>query len=91
MEDEIARAAQAKKGSPFLSTNQAAFYLGVGPRKLQAMRRDTGGPPFRRHGHYVTLPYRRSRCLVERVGRRSARCVRSMQYGVPRRELAALV
>ena len=53
MEDEIARAAQAKKGSPFLSTNQAAFYLGVGPRKLQAMRRDTGGPPFRRHGHYV--------------------------------------
>src|SRR4051794_13908513 len=37
-DDEIARAARAKKGSPFLSTEQAAFYLGLSPRKLQAMR-----------------------------------------------------
>ena len=29
MDDDIARAARAKKGSPFLSTEQAAFYLGL--------------------------------------------------------------
>jgi len=53
MEDDIARAARAKKGSPFLSTEQAAFYLGLSPRKMQAMRRQGTGPPFRRHGRYV--------------------------------------
>lgn len=53
MEDEIARAARAKKGSPFLSTEQAAFYLGLSPRKLQAMRSDGSGPRFRRHSRYV--------------------------------------
>lgn len=54
-EDDIARAARAKKGSPFLSTEQAAFYLGLSPRKLQAMRgAGTGtGPRFRRHSRYV--------------------------------------
>ena len=49
MIDEITRAAQAKKGSPFLSTEQAAFYLGLSPRKLQQMRGDGAGPIFRRH------------------------------------------
>jgi hypothetical protein len=53
MEDEIARAARAKKGSPFLSTEQAAFYLGLSPRKLQAMRGAGVGPAFRRHSRYV--------------------------------------
>ena len=53
MDDEIARAARAKKGSPFLSTEQSAFYLGLSARKLQAMRADGGGPLFRRHGRYV--------------------------------------
>jgi transposase len=53
MDDEIARAAKAKKGSPFLSTEQAAFYLGLSPRKLQAMRSVSAGPPFRRHSRYV--------------------------------------
>ncbi|MDB5672782.1 MAG: DNA-binding protein [Alphaproteobacteria bacterium] len=53
MEDDIARAARAKKGSPFLSTEQAGFYLGLSARKLQAMRRDGGGPVFRRHSRYV--------------------------------------
>jgi hypothetical protein len=38
MDDEIARASRAKKGSPFLSTEQAAFYLGLSARKLQQMR-----------------------------------------------------
>jgi hypothetical protein len=53
MSDEIMRAAQAKKGSPFLSTEQAAFYLGISARKLQAMRRNGIGPSFRRHSRYV--------------------------------------
>jgi hypothetical protein len=53
MEDEIARAARAKKGSPFLSTEQAGFYLGLSARKLQGMRREGTGPRFRRHSRYV--------------------------------------
>lgn len=53
MEDAIARAARAKKGSPFLSTEQAAFYLGLSARRLQAMRRAGTGPSFRRHSRYV--------------------------------------
>lgn len=53
MEDDVTRAARAKRGSPFLSTEQAAFYLGLSPRKLQSMRVDGKGPSFRRHGRYV--------------------------------------
>lgn len=53
IDDEIARAARAKKGCPFLNTEQAAFYLGLSPRKLQAMRAAGEGPPFRRHSRYV--------------------------------------
>lgn len=53
MDDDIARAARAKKGSPFLSTEQAAFYLGLSARKLQAMRGAGIGPGFRRHSRYV--------------------------------------
>jgi len=52
-DNDIARAARAKKGSPFLSTEQAAFYLGLSPRKLQSMRGDGTGPPYRRHARYV--------------------------------------
>jgi hypothetical protein len=51
--DDVARAALAKKGSPFLSTEQAAFYLGLSARKLQAMRAAGTGPRFRRHARYV--------------------------------------
>jgi hypothetical protein len=53
MEDEIARAARARKGCPFLSTGQAAFYLGLSTRKLEAMRAAGTGPRFRRHSRYV--------------------------------------
>lgn len=53
LDDDIARAARAKKGSPFLSTEQAAFYLGISARKLQSMRAAAEGPPFRRHCRYV--------------------------------------
>lgn len=53
MEDDIARAARAKKGSPFLSTEQAGFYLGLSARKMQVMRAAGIGPRFRRHSRYV--------------------------------------
>ena len=52
-DDENARAARARKGSPFLNTEQAGFYLGLSARKLQAMRAMGEGPPFRRHSRYV--------------------------------------
>lgn len=51
--DDIVRAARAKKGSPFLSTEQAGFYLSLSARKLQAMRALGTGPSFRRHSRYV--------------------------------------
>ena len=51
--DDFERAARAKKGSPFLSTEQAAFYLGLSARKIQAMRGAGLGPRFRRHSRYV--------------------------------------
>jgi hypothetical protein len=53
MEDDIERAARAKKGSPFLSTEQAAFYLGLSARKMQVLRRTGEGPRFRRHCRYI--------------------------------------
>lgn len=53
MTDDVARASQARKGTPFLSTEQAAFYLGLSARKLQALRSSGDGPPFRRHCRFV--------------------------------------
>jgi excisionase family DNA binding protein len=53
MDDEIARAAQAKRGSPFLSTKQAAFYIGLSARTLEKMRTEGRGPRYRKHGRYV--------------------------------------
>jgi len=53
MEDDIARAADAKKGSPFLTTEQAARYVGLSRRALEKMRRQGRGPRFRKHGRYV--------------------------------------
>lgn len=52
-DDDIGRAARARKGSPFLTTPQAAFYLGLGVRRLQNMRADGSGPVFRRHSRHV--------------------------------------
>ena len=52
-EDAIARAAKAKKGSPFLNTEQAAFYLGLSPRRLQELRSAGEGPRYRRHSRYI--------------------------------------
>jgi hypothetical protein len=53
MDDEASRAAQAKAGSPFLNTKQAAHYLGLSVWSLQRMRRRGGGPLFRRHAGMV--------------------------------------
>ena len=53
MEDDITRAADAKKGSPFLNTGQAAHYVGLSGRALEKMRRQGRGPRFRKHGRYV--------------------------------------
>lgn len=53
MNDEILRAARAKTGSPFLSTDEAAFYLGLSRRTLELMRGAGTGPIFRRHRRCV--------------------------------------
>ena len=53
MDDEIIRAANAKKGSPFLNTDQAAHYVGLSRRTLEKMRTAGDGPRFRKHGRYV--------------------------------------
>ena len=53
MDDDITRAADAKKGSPFLNTGQAAHYVGLSGRALEKMRRQGRGPRFRKHGRYV--------------------------------------
>ncbi|MDZ5698682.1 helix-turn-helix domain-containing protein [Chelativorans sp. M5D2P16] len=53
MDDENQRAARAKKGSPFLNTAQAAFYIGLSQRTLEKMRVIGGGPKYRKHGRYV--------------------------------------
>lgn len=52
-DDEIARANRAKRGSPFLNTEQAAAYLKMSSRLLKRLRRDGKGPVFRRHSRYV--------------------------------------
>lgn len=52
-DDAIKRAARARKGSPFLNTAQAAHYIGLAERTLEAMRRDKVGPAFRRHGRFI--------------------------------------
>ena len=53
VDDVLVRAERARKGSPFLCTKQAAFYLGLTARRLQAMRAGREGPRFRRHSRYV--------------------------------------
>jgi excisionase family DNA binding protein len=52
-DDNVARATNARRGSPFLNTDQAAHYVGLSPRTLEKMRAFGGGPEFRRHGRQV--------------------------------------
>lgn len=51
--DENARAARAAKGSPFLSPQQAAHYLGLSVRTLQEQRSARTGPRYRRHCRHI--------------------------------------
>jgi hypothetical protein len=53
MEDHVNRAANARKGSPFLNTAQAAHYLGLSPRTLERMRVLGIGPDYRKHGRNI--------------------------------------
>jgi hypothetical protein len=52
-DDTNARAARARRGSPFLNTAQAAFYIGLNARTLEQMRWKGLGPRFRRHGRFI--------------------------------------
>ena len=52
-DDDIARANRAKRGSPFLNTDQAAAYLKISGRLLKRLRVRGDGPEFRRHSRFV--------------------------------------
>ncbi len=52
-QDEISDARQAARGSPYLSSKQAAHYLGFTDRSLQNMRQRGTGPRFLRFGRQV--------------------------------------
>jgi hypothetical protein len=52
-EDAIDRARCAKRGSPFLNTDQAAYFLAVSRRHLERLRTMGGGPKCRRHSRII--------------------------------------
>jgi predicted DNA-binding transcriptional regulator AlpA len=52
-EDDTARADRARKGSPFLTPQQAAHYLGLKVQTLYSLRWKGTGPRFRKHSRYV--------------------------------------
>ena len=52
-DDDISRATRAKRGSPYLNTDQAAAYLKFSSRLLKRLRRAGKGPVFRRHSRFV--------------------------------------
>ena len=52
-DDAIDRANRAKRGSPFLNTDQAAAYLKLSGRLLKRLRVRGDGPEFRRHSRFV--------------------------------------
>lgn len=47
MDDAIARAALARKGSPYLNASQAGHYLGLSTKTLARLRQSGTGPAFR--------------------------------------------
>jgi excisionase family DNA binding protein len=53
MKDMNARALEARRGSPFLNTDQAAYYIGLAKQTLEKMRRERRGPFYRKHGRFV--------------------------------------
>ena len=52
-DDTIERANRAKRGSPFLNTDQAAAYLKISSRLLKRLRVKGEGPVLRRHCRFV--------------------------------------
>jgi hypothetical protein len=52
-DDQIPRAQRARRGSPFLTTDQAAAYLAMTSRLLRRLRVSGKGPVFRRHSRYI--------------------------------------
>jgi len=52
-DDDIQRANRARRGSPFLNTDQAAAYLKISSRLLKRLRRAGKGPVFRRHSRFI--------------------------------------
>ena len=52
-DDDIARAQRARQGTPFLSTGQAAAWLGFSLRHLQKLRTRGEGPVFRLHSRRI--------------------------------------
>ena len=53
IDDDITRANRAKRGSPYLNTDQAAAYLKFSSKLLKRLRRDGKGPVFRHHSCFV--------------------------------------
>jgi hypothetical protein len=51
--EEIERAQRARHGTPFLSTGQAAAWLGFSLRHLQKLRTRGEGPVFRLHSRRI--------------------------------------
>ncbi|TPG43639.1 DNA-binding protein [Sphingomonas koreensis] len=51
--DTIERASRARRGSPFLNTDQAAAYLKISSRLLRRLRVRGEGPIFRRHCRFI--------------------------------------
>jgi len=51
--DEGPRIIPARQECPFLTTKQAAHYIGLSFRTLEKMRETARGPCFRRHGRYI--------------------------------------
>lgn len=52
-DDDIIRARAARRGTPFLNTEQAAAYLGISERKLRRLREGCKGPRYRLHGRLI--------------------------------------
>ena len=53
MDDDTDRAEAARRGSPYLTAKQAAFFLKMSRRTLQRLRAKGLGPTPRRHARMV--------------------------------------
>jgi hypothetical protein len=52
-DDAIERANRAKRGSPFLNTDQAAAWLKISSRLLKRLRKRGEGPDYRPHSRFI--------------------------------------